>query len=445
MSDVASTEFARLMARCGPFEPRPLLGVAVSGGADSMALALLADEWARAQSGRVVALTVDHGLRPEAPAEARAVARWMKRRGIAHRVLAWRGTKPATGIQAAAREARYRLLGERCRADAALHLLLGHTRDDQAETVLLRLASGSGPRGLAAMPLAQETAAVRVLRPLLGVERARLRATLRARDQQWIEDPSNCDDRFARVRVRRMLAAAREGELQSARLAAAALELGRLRASEERRIAGTLARAVTLYPEGYARVDVGAVVAAPPELGWRALAALLATIGGLAYAPRVDAVRALHADLCAGRIGGGRTLARCRLIPEVARTQAARCLVVRETRGIEIARPGTGSKRFDRWDGRFDLELSPARKAVEIAALGAAGWAEAVARAGALRATPIPYAARLGLPALRDRSGVLAVPSLGFRRERSPKKTPIAAFRPRGPLAPAVFAAPTLP
>lgn len=434
---IDAAAFARSMERCGPFEPRPLLAVAVSGGADSMALALLAQDWARARKGRVVALTVDHGLRPDSRAEARQVARWMKTRGIAHRVLTWRGEKPETGVQAAAREARYRLLTGWCRAEGALHLLLAHTRDDQAETVLLRLAAGSGPHGLAAMPLVHETAAVRIVRPLLEVPRARLRAALRARDQAWIEDPSNRDERYARIRVRRLLQATGGTDSHVASIARAAGELGRFRALQERTIATLLARAVELYPEGYARFDPAILASAPAEIGWRSLGALLATIGGLDYPPRGEALRGLRAALAAGTLGRGRTLARCRLLPD-----GDRWLVVREARGIETR---TGRAGAARWDGRFDLSHEqPGR--IEIAALGAAGWAEIVAREPGLRTADIPYAARLSLPALRDRArkrgGIVAVPALGFRRGPGRKKAAIAGFRPRRPLAGAIFAAP---
>lgn len=431
-------EFARLMQRCGPFEPRPLLAIAVSGGADSMALALLAHDWANARRGRILALTVDHGLRAESRAEARAVARWMKARGIAHRILPWRGAKPGSGLQAAAREARYHLLGEACRAAGALHVLLAHTCDDQAETVLLRLAAGSGPHGLAAMPIVQERADYRLLRPLLSVARAQLRMTLQRLGQPWIEDPSNRDERFARVRVRRALSAA--GTAQAAALAAAAGELGRFRARQEREIAGALARAVRLFPEGYARLDPAALAGAPSDIGWRALSAVLATVGGIAYAPRGDAVRRLHTDLCAGALGGGRTLGRCRLIPA-----GAACLIVRETRGVATARPGGRGEKHLHWDGRFAVTVPSPGAGIGVGPLGAAGWGELVARHPALRASAVPYTARLALPALRDRRGLVAVPFLGPARKHGPKKTQFAAFEPLRPLAPAPFAAPNFP
>ncbi|HZD25370.1 MAG TPA: tRNA lysidine(34) synthetase TilS, partial [Alphaproteobacteria bacterium] len=148
---LTAAEFAALMAPFAPFEATPALAVAVSGGADSLALALLADGWARRRGGVATALTVDHGLRPEAAAEARRVGRWLAARGIPHRILRWRGDKPATAVQAKARAARYALLADWCRRHGVLHLLTAHHRGDQAETVLMRLAHGSGVDGLAGM------------------------------------------------------------------------------------------------------------------------------------------------------------------------------------------------------------------------------------------------------------------------------------------------------
>ncbi|MGE0725158.1 MAG: tRNA lysidine(34) synthetase TilS, partial [Alphaproteobacteria bacterium] len=138
------------MARLGPWERSPRLAVAVSGGPDSLALTLLADGWARARGGAVLALTVDHGLRPEAAAEAATVAAWLGARGIAHATLEWSGPRPMAAIQAAARAARLDLLAAACREAGILHLLLAHHRQDQAETASLRGARGSGTDGRAA-------------------------------------------------------------------------------------------------------------------------------------------------------------------------------------------------------------------------------------------------------------------------------------------------------
>ena len=200
---MGAAEFAGLIEALGPFEQRPRVAVAVSGGPDRLCLCLLAAGWAAARGGVVSALIVDHGLRPEAAAEARQVAAWLRARRIDHHVLRWADVKPATGIQAAAREARYRLLSDWCRAVAILHLLLGHHLDDQAETVALRQARQSGAAGLAGMAAVREVAGLRLLRPFLRVPKARLLATLKTLDQPWLEDPSNLAPSFARGRLRR--------------------------------------------------------------------------------------------------------------------------------------------------------------------------------------------------------------------------------------------------
>src|SRR5512144_1702125 len=156
------------MEELAPFESSPHLAVAVSGGADSMALGLLAHDWAVARGGRVTALTVDHGLRPASAKEAAVVGSWMSACGIEHHVLRWRGEKPASAVQNAARIARYRLLCEWCRQANVMHLLLGHHSGDQSETILHRLVRGSGIFGLAGISPLVETSEVRLLRPLLA-------------------------------------------------------------------------------------------------------------------------------------------------------------------------------------------------------------------------------------------------------------------------------------
>ncbi|HEX6841515.1 MAG TPA: tRNA lysidine(34) synthetase TilS, partial [Stellaceae bacterium] len=308
-------EFSALIGALAPFEPAPRVAIGVSGGADSLALALLAQAWAVAQGGAVTALTVDHGLRPEAAGEARQVGAWLGRRGIEHRILTWRGPRPSHGIQAAAREARYCLLEEWCAQSGVLHLLLAHHQDDQAETVLLRLMRGSGPDGLAGMSASVERGQCRVLRPLLPVPRARLVATLHRLGQGWVEDPSNRDHRYARARLRQALTPLAEAGLTSERLAAAAARLGRVRAALEAEVARLLARCAAIDPAGFARLDAAALAAAPAEIGARALAAVLLMVGGAAYPPRGERLERLYRRLAGGALGGGATLGGCRILP----------------------------------------------------------------------------------------------------------------------------------
>jgi len=194
-------------------EPYRHVLLAVSGGADSLALMLLAAHRATEQAHQGPQLsvaTVNHGLRPEAAQEAASVSMMAKELGLSHTVLRWTGEKPSTGLQEAAREARYRLLKAHAKAIGAEAILLAHHADDQAETVLMRLSAGSGLSGLAGMASETRWDGMILLRPFLAVSAHQLRATVEAAGWQPLEDPSNRNDRFTRVRVRKardMLAA----------------------------------------------------------------------------------------------------------------------------------------------------------------------------------------------------------------------------------------------
>ena len=432
------------MAAVGPFESAPRLGVAVSGGADSMALCLLAEAWAHDRGGGVTALTVDHGLRPEATGEARRVGGWLAARRIEHHVLRWRGPKPSSGVQAAAREARYRLLTSWCRGAGVLHLLLAHHMEDQAETFMLRLEKGSGMEGLSAMSAVVETADARLLRPLLRVPRRCLRATLEENAQPWIEDPSNCDRRYARTRVRSRLASLSEAGLGAARVAATAARLGRARAALEDATAVLLARCCAVYPAGYAVLDGTALMAGPAAVSMRALARVLMCIGGRAYAPRRESLERLHGQLAGGRLRRAATLGGCRLL-----ATAGGLLVCREGRGV-LAPLEAVADGLVEWDGRFVVEFSAARRDADraplarLTRLGRDGWAEIVAERPHLRESVIPSAARTSLPALRDDAGVCAVPHLDYTRPGAavpPLHIARIGFRPRNSLAGPGFAA----
>ena len=181
------------------------VAVAVSGGSDSMALLMLASDWVKAAGVQFVALTVDHGLRAASVDEARQVSQWCSRLNIEHHVLLWRGEKPKTGIQAAARSARYDLMSAWCVSHGVDALLTAHTLDDQAETVVMRQQRTKSAKSLAGIWPETLWNGLRVVRPLLETRREELRHVLRACEQAWIDDPSNVDERFERVRVRKTL------------------------------------------------------------------------------------------------------------------------------------------------------------------------------------------------------------------------------------------------
>lgn len=428
---VTAVEFAALMSEFEPFEPKPHVAVAVSGGADSLALAVLLQRWARARGGSVTALIVDHGLRAAAGAEAVRVGKILGGLGLAHHILRWRGAKPAANVQAAARRARYGLLNDWCARRGVLHLALGHQLEDQAETFLLRLGRGSGLDGLAAMPAVAMNRDLRLLRPVLGIPGARLRATLRRRGLDWIEDPSNRDPKHARVRLRALQPNLTEEGLTPDRLAATADRLGRARAALERTTAMVLARAAVVHPAGFIRLDPVPLAAAAPEVGLRALSRIAMLVGGQEYPPRLERLERLYGRIVAGMTAGA-TLGGCRFIP-----QKGGILVVREPATL-AAQPVKAGERL-LWDHRFALRIGrgarPRRGGLRLGPLGSDGWAQVRAQVHArvpALAAAIPAPARPGLPALFDGQGVISVPHLGFERGRNHLLTMVCAgFSPR--------------
>lgn len=409
-SPLTPSEFASLMARLGPFEPDPVLAVAVSGGADSMALALLADQWARAQGGRVEALIVDHGLRPESAAEAARVGQWLTARGISHHVLVWQDAKPLADIQSAARKARYELLELWCRSAGIMHLLLGHHRRDQAETVLLRLGRGSGIDGLAAMAPLGETAFLRLLRPLLDIDPDRLKAGLRVLGQDWIDDPSNRNPAYGRARLRALLPALAGEGMSEERLAATARRMGRARASVERAIAEAAARHVTADPAGFAVIEAAIFRHLTEEVGLRLLARLVTAVGGRVHPPRLDRLEALYAAVIMG-LDGGRTLGGCRIVPEGPRLTICREFA-KAAPPVELVAGGEGI-----WDGRFRFRVSArAEPGLRLGALGERGWRMVCRLMAPIRPQFVPACVRPGLPSVWSDDGVSAVPHLGYNR-----------------------------
>ncbi len=423
--------FAALIEMLGPFERRPRLAVAVSGGPDSLALCLLADRWARRHDGAIVGLTVDHGLRPEATGEARQTGAWLRERGIEHRILTWRGPKPSTRIQAAARDARYRLIGNWCRGADVLHVLLAHHRDDQAETVALRRARQSGPDGLAAMAAVRELRGLRLLRPLLPIPKTRLRATLESLGQPWIDDPSNRDATFARARLRQA------GSLDAERLALEGAAYSERRAVRDQAVAGWLAANARIDPGGFARLRLAALRAAPSELAERVVQQSLMTVGGAVYPPRRARLQGLMAALRAalrdGSDFGGRTLGGCRLIP-----WHDDLLMCREAGAIgDVMALRTGT--WQCWDQRFDLMLTGSAPDLTVRAFGQAGlppWAHP--------ARPIwrrlPAPVRASLPAVWQHDRIVALPHLDAVDPALVGLRVALRFRPPVPLAGPSFA-----
>jgi len=422
-------EFSASLSLLARFETRPFLAVAVSGGPDSLALAILADRWARERGGHICALTVDHRLRPESGAEIGLVRGWLATRAIRHEILDWSTEKPVTGIQEAARDARYALLARWCRERGCVHLLTAHQREDQVETHLIRRRAGSGADGLAGMSAIRELADCRILRPLLGVAKARLVALLDAERQPFITDPSNRDPTFERSRLRGSGAVPVGTDV--AALLSDICKLGRERTAHERKSDRLLAQAVALHPAGFAVLNPSLALA-PSDVAERALQAIIAAIGGNLYPARGERVARLRWIL-AGALRRGHTLGGCRFVYWRHRLLALRELA-RAGRPVRLT-PGASLL----WDRRFSVELpATGTEGVTVGYLGYSGVVALNRQRTELYPRGLPRLVYPILPAVWDKEGIAAVPHLGYRREGC-AALPEFNFRPINPLTQAGF------
>jgi tRNA(Ile)-lysidine synthase len=298
----------------------PALVLAVSGGPDSIAMMWLAARWRRAmrRGPNLVAVTVDHGLRAAAAREARDVKRLAKTFDLPHRTLRWSGAKPKTGLPAAARDARYRLLAKAARAAGATHVLTAHTRDDQAETLLMRMARGSGIAGLAAMARQSRRDGVVLARPLLQVPKTRLLATLKKAGIGFADDPTNRDRNFARPRFRAIMPALAAEGFDARNLARLAARFARANAALEILVDGA-ERYLALRERdlAHAGFDARAFANLAEEIRLRLLLRRIDRVGheGPAELGKVEALLAALDRACAAtgpakrRIGLKQTLA----------------------------------------------------------------------------------------------------------------------------------------
>jgi tRNA(Ile)-lysidine synthase len=402
------------MAALGPFGPAPCLAAGVSGGPDSMALALLADRWAQDHGGSLLSLIIDHGLRPESGQEAALAAARLTARGLAVRLLPISGLRRGPALPERARVARFEALQSACQEAGILHLLVGHHAADQAETVLMRSLSGSGSIGLAGMLPLVEMTWLRLLRPLLGFPPVRLRATLAAAGVEWIEDPSNQDPAALRPRMR-SLRRDRDGiGVATGALLAAAVASAKRRAVRAKNAATELAEDVVVRPEGFA-------ILSSPAVSADVLAALLQALSGATYPPPSRSVSALAAAPRPATLAGVRLLPAGRLGPGL--------LAVREAAAMA---PPVPARPHAVWDGRFRLRADTCVPAG--ATLGCLGDDAVQVR----HLSSLPSAVLRTLPAIRRGLKIHSVPHIDFPDRRTCEGLSLL-FSPAGAAAPPPF------
>ena len=331
------------------------IALAVSDGSDSLALLHLSVRWRPAlmqDQPRFLVLCVDHGLRPESSQEAQHVASAAGALGLDCRILT-RPPQPAhSGIQAAARADRYRLLAEAANGFGAAAIATGHTLDDQAETVLMRLARGSGVDGLSAMAARSRLGGIALLRPLLSLTKARLRATLLSVGATWSEDPSNTNLAFERPRLRAVMPVLAEAGLTAKALARSARRLARVRTALEAAVGEAANRLVRVHKEGYLSLSRPAFNGLPEEIRLRLLGGLLAALGAPGQPQRLERLEHLVSDLAA-EPAPAQSLAGC-----IIQVTEDTLVVIREPgrAGLPVIAMAPGDAVL--WDRRFHIALA---------------------------------------------------------------------------------------
>ncbi|MCH9764404.1 MAG: tRNA lysidine(34) synthetase TilS [Alphaproteobacteria bacterium] len=400
--------------------------VAVSGGADSVALLHLLVRWAKdaTDAPQIEAATIDHNLRPESKTEAAWVAALAARIGVGHTVARWDGDKPLTGRQAAARDARYRLLGDIVEQRALPQptaLVTAHTQDDQGETFLMRLVRGSGIDGLSAMdearPLTEVSEDLTLERPLLGVPKSRLEQMLQAVGQSWLDDPSNASLEFERIQVRQALHKLADLGVTQEALALSAQRAGRARRALEQATETFVTAAVTLNNGAFAEVAWSDFRALADDIQIRVLLRLIDGFGGSAASAELLKIEALHNRLATG-IDRTATLGGC-----IISRNADTVQIYREEGRVPLPAIKVAAGDTAEWDQRFHVSVSSehpeSNKAVTVRALGRPGFAALRPQLEAGLAN-MPAAAAATLPSFWHGDELLAVPTLHIGGGPSP-------------------------
>lgn len=359
----------------------PKIGLAVSGGGDSMALLHSMNEWVKENGCEISVATVNHGLRSEAHAETQMVQRACKRMGIPCTTLMWTGWDEVGNLQNAARQARISLINAWAKENAIHAVATGHTADDQAETFLLRLARGSGVDGLSGMATMRVRDGMQWFRPLLTFRRAELRQFLKSKRVKWVDDPSNDDESFDRIKMRKAQSALDDLGLTVDRLVETATRMSTARRALERLTKENASSVVTPTKYGSVKIDIEAFKNLPLELRYRLFAHALKWVSGSHYRPRFDALLESAAKLSNGQ---DHTLLGCHIISDGKIGEVCR----------EVSKIENNIDLQNLFDGRWELSGGELSDDMIIARLGedglpqCDGWRELDASRVSLMGTP---------------------------------------------------------
>jgi tRNA(Ile)-lysidine synthase len=438
---IGESLFAELMEACGPWdEENPRFAVAVSGGPDSMALAVLLKEWLHPRGGTLLAIHVDHRLRENSGEEAKSVGRALATHKIPRILLRWdHESPPQSAVHFTARKARYDLLAEECRLQGITHLFLAHHADDQAETVFMRLARSTGIDGMAGMAIRREQDGITLVRPLLPVRKAVLEATCHAREIEFLRDPSNTEARFMRGKLRAMQAPLSEAGFSPERLYEIARLAGTTRAYLEEACNLWLQSHASFDAYGTACLSTSAWKELDLPMQLRVLNRVLMAVSGAEYPPRGASLERLTTQLLLG--GKACTLNGCFIQPS-----SETLLFTREEGLAEKETPANTLLPHRRWDNRFLFSFQDGfqKEKLFVRPLGKISR-QLLTKKGAEQVAELPLCVRRALPGFFSESGLFLVPEFTTQNEEMESQALVTAVfsPPRGflvkPFCPSSF------
>ena len=427
---IDNNEFLKLMR--GSFINGKYLHVAVgvSGGADSLALCLLAHTWGEQNGAKITALTVDHGLRKESAIEAAQVKSWLTKRAIPHVTLLLDQPFPRHGIQAFARKWRFQLLGDWCRINSVGAVMLAHTIEDQMETICMRLLANSGPEGLSGMRSNTVVGGLRILRPLLKISKHRLIATCKAFNQEWVVDPTNQDTKYCRVKIRQMMPDIEKTGLERNKTLRLASAMEKLRDAFDHFSSSFIKNNGGILKTGIAWINMSSFEKMPNKFKELILLRLLISIGGAPWPSNKKKISRLI-DILKREKNGKTTLGGC----VIEKTISGKIWIYREIKrrclSVVIA---PGAKL--RWDNRFEVFQNFDKK-LTLEPLGEQGWRkikeDQTPSLSDIFDFSIPFHARITIPVARSLDGDLIIPHFeGIDRKKCERSSNIVScdFRP---------------
>ena len=421
--------FFKVMDTLGPYEKNPHLAVAVSGGSDSLCLAILAQEWANNRGGKITALIVDHGLRKNSGKECKETQNILKKRKIFSHCFKWKLSKiPKKGVQEKAREFRYNIFEDWCFKKNIVHLLVAHHFEDQKETFLMRLNNNSNIYGLACMPKILFKKKIRILRPLLDLKKKEIIKYLKEKKVNWIEDPTNVSSKYFRNRLRKILPKLEKKGLTDNKLKKILKRAQKERKKIENKLADWLNKYVDINSLGYALINFSSLKLLNKDDFIFIFSRILNMISGSFYVPKSKYVYNFYKKIKSNETINHSNLGGCHIFFFKERLYVCR-EIFKKDRKQKI------NFQFNKivWDNRFEIEQKKNKnfllkkelgKSVFIEQLQKDGWNEILLKNEKLKKEfMIPNKIILSLPAIKNKkSDVLYVPHLNYYSNVKSKK-----------------------